>query len=316
MSTALLILAGALGLAVVAVVVLVVSMRLFAARREQRLRTFITTYAEQRGGSATFDDRGGVTVEGPLGSGHKSLAALRIMLADRPESEWETSVGFVFRAYLPDAFQQAFAKAASERLAARGPEVAALSVEELRQRLRVKIGGASTDDAGLITCARPLSERYEARVVVDGVDLAGLPEADRVRLGGSDDDVFQAALDNTLGEGPTDAACEEQAWLCRPADLFGTEPTLAVGVGHGLVWIPARQEALTELADLCERSVVTGPMKAVMWAWDGEDQLEQSTILVHTIIGPDSADYTVDLPYFATAALGVHAPDGRVDVKR
>jgi hypothetical protein len=180
----------------------------------------------------------------------------------------------------------------------------------------VKVGSASTDRVGLATCAHPLSERFEARVVVEGVDLAGLPEADRARLGGTDDEVFEAALELTLPSKPSGTSCDHHAWLCRPAELFGPQPVLAVGVGEGLVWIPARREALDELAALCARASRPGPMKAVMWAWDGKGTLVQSTILVHTISGPDTADYTVDLPHFATAALEVHAPDGRVDVRR
>lgn len=313
MITALMYLGGALGVASVVVLAMLVARRLMEARRERRLRAFIIAYAEARGGTVRFDDQGRAHVEGPLGSGHKSLSALRDLVRGRPDSEWEGSVGRVFRAYLPDEFQRAFTEAAADRLSSLGPSVAALGLDELRRRLRVRVGSPRAD-GGLVTCARTLSDRFEARIVVDGIALEGLPTADRERLGGTDEELFLSALDNTLEEPPMEAACGQHAWLCRPGELFGPRPVLAVGDGPGLRWIPIDGQALGDLARLCDRSSTPGAMKAVLWAWDGVGTLVQSTILIHTAKG--SVDYTLHLPHFATAALGVHAPDGRVDVRR
>jgi len=172
---------------------------------------------------------------------------------------------------------------------------------------------------GLVTCACALGTRFEARVVLDGFDLQGIPAQARARLPEGDEALYSRALTATLGEAPAAeaGAVEDHAWLCRVEQIFGQRPFLIVSEGAALAWVPAeRGTSEKALAALASRSLKDGPMKGVMFAWDGAT-LSEVSVLHHTIIGPDTPDYTLQLPATIVRALGVAAgPDGRIGVRR
>ena len=287
------------------------SMRRAAARYEANLRAAIREYVEGKGARIELHPDGSFTVTGPLGSGRERLTALRIMCKPEEPEKWGTTIGFVLRKYIPDAFDDAFARNARERLAKAGPAVEALAPDDLRGRLRVRLCGRRNPSEGLATCAMPLGERYEARVVVDGFDLDGIPNAARAKLAESDDALRDRALDATLGKSPI------HAWLCRPEGLFGSEPCVIVGDGETLRWIPAvPRDAESELVALGHRAMAQGPMKGAMFAWDGE-RLHEATCVMHTVMGPTTPEFTIRLPASVAAAMGLSpAPDGSIGVRR
>ncbi len=296
-------------------------MRGSQGRHRARVREAVRAYVEKRGARFTLDPDGiGFRVKGPLGEGHERGAALDIMCKPGDEARWETSIGFSLRKYIPDAFDEQFAKAAEKRLRELGPKIAALSEDELRARLRVSIASSRAPAEGLATCAAPLAGRYEMRVVLDGFDLEGLPKAARARLSESDAELREHALAASLPASPPARearAASSQLWLCRAEAIFGSEPHLIVGEGEGLAWMrvePGDVEA--RLIALCRRSLETGPMKGSLWAWDGT-KLSVETIVVHTIMGPTTPDYTLRVPASFHATLGIHpAADGTFGVRR
>lgn len=290
-------------------------------RHRAALRQAIVGYAAKRGGLVEMDaDGNGFHVRGPLGSGRERMTGLDVMCKPGEEARWETSIGFVLRKYIPDAFDEAFAKAAREQLEKLGPEIARLSDDELRARLRVRIVHARTSSEGLATCAVPIGEGYEARVVLDGYDLDGLPRGARARLPGGDRELFAQALDATLPSAPPapePGTADTLVWLARPEAIFGSAPHLIAAVGETLAWtavIPGDVEP--RLLDLCDRSGERGPMKNVLWAWDGA-KLTRCPLIVHTIIGPTTPDYTLTVPASFHAPLGIHpAADGTFGIRR
>lgn len=296
-------------------------MRGSQGRHRARVRDAVRAYVEKRGGTFALDPDGiGFRVKGPLGEGHERGTALDIMCKPGDEARWETSIGFTLRKYLPDAFDEQFAKDAQKRLAELGPKVAALSEDELRARLRVCIESTRAPSEGLATCAAPLAGRYEVRVVLEGFDLEGLPKAARARLSETDAELRERALAASLPETPPareSGAASSQLWLCRPEAVFGKEPHLIVGEGEGLAWTPVEPgDVEARLVALCNRSLERGPMKGALWAWDGE-KLSVETIVVHTIMGPTTPDYTLRVPASFHATLGIHpAADGTFGVHR
>ena len=312
---------GAFALVLGGLVLLVVVLRLQAGAQRRALREAIVTYAAGRGGSAIFDADGkGFRVEGPRGAGHMSMTALEIMCRADNRATWDTSIGFSLRQYIPDAMDDALAASAAKRLAKLEPLVRAMSEDELRERLRVVIHSDRTGDAGLATCARPVGSRHEARVVLDGIDLSGLPHEDRQRLSESDEELFELGLAQTLpGDAPSDDAREAAglAWLCRAAAIFGDAPHLIVASDQRLSWTavePGGVEA--RLVSLCRASSESGPLKNVLFAWDGST-LSSQTIVVHSIIGPNTPDYTLRVPPSFHGALGIQpGPDGSFGVRR
>ena len=83
------------------------------------------------------------------------------------------------------------------------------------------------------------------------------------------------------------------------------------------MWTPvAPGDVERRLVDLCNRSSQRGLMKNVLWAWDGA-KLTECKMIVHTILGPTTPDYTLTLPSSFHATLGIHpAPDGSFGVRR
>lgn len=296
-------------------------MRGSQSRHRARVREAVRAYVEKRGGTFTLDPDGiGFRVKGPLGEGHERGAALDIMCPPGDEARWETSIGFSLRRYLPDAFDEQVAKAAQKRLTELGPKIAALSEDQLRARLRLSIESTRAPTEGLATCAAPLAGGYEMRVVLDGFDLEGLPKAARARLSETDAELRERALAASLPKSPPAreaGAARSQLWLCRPEAIFGTEPHLIVGEREGLAWIPVEPgDVEARLVALCNRSLETGPMKGSLWAWDGT-KLSVETIVVHTIMGPTTPDYTLRVPASFHETLGIHpASDGTFGVRR
>lgn len=291
------------------------------SRHDLALKAAVEAYAVRRGASVTFDGLA-MHVKGPRGEGKKTMHALKIMCPLGAEAKWDLSIGFTLREFIPDAFDESFAKAAASDLAKIAPQVAALSDEELRARLRVKVVSTRSPSEGLATCARPLSKRFELRVVLDGFELNGLPNATRARLAESDEALMQHAFSQTLSTPPRaeDGAvlgASAHVWLSRSAEIFGAVPHVIVAEGDGLRWMPATRERSEErLVALARASMETGPMKGAMWGWDGH-ALHESTVVMHTIIGPTTPDYTLTLPLSMHPLLGIQASaDGTFGVKR
>ncbi|NVB40299.1 hypothetical protein G6O69_38260 [Pseudenhygromyxa sp. WMMC2535] len=283
-----------------------VGIRLRHIRREQKLHDAVRRYVEHRGGKIQF--RGDqITVHGPLGSGRENLRMLRMMCASAEEERWEVAIGFFLRKYIPDATHEAMEAAAGERLAELGPQIAALSENELRAKLRARIVRTNTSRDGLATCSRPVGGDFEVRVVLDGFDLDGLPNEARARLPESDAELLALGIDAALGE--EDPAREQGEgasliWLALPEALWGSAPHVIVAAGEALAWTPARPgDGQARLAALATKSCTSGPMKNVMWSWDGR-RLSPSTVLVHTLIGPNTPDYTLSLPSSMQGAFG------------
>jgi hypothetical protein len=307
-----------LGLAV-AIVAAIVGLRLVYARRAQKLRDAIRRYVEARGGQIQFDGDN-FTVRGPLGSGRETTTVLSIMCKPGEEDRWETSIGFVLRQYIPDAVHEAMAATAAQRLTELGPQIAALPDDELRAKLRATIVRASRDRKGLATCSRPVGEAFEVRVIVDGFALDGLPSDVRQRLPESDAELLARALDASLADEHPAVELGSGAsptWLARPEALWGSAAHVIVASGEDLVWTPVEPSNVeARLVMLANKSCESGPMKKVLWAWDGQT-LSHSTVLVHTIIGTNTPDYTLSLPPAMHGVLGIHpGPDGTFGVSR
>jgi hypothetical protein len=287
------------------------------ARAEENLREEIRSYVTSRGGTVTFDEKNGMTVEGPLGKGYEKLTALRIMLgsaSDRP-----LTIGFALRKYLPDRFDDMFEKSAAKRLDDARDSIDALSVDELREKLRISIVSTRTTSTNLATCARPIADGYEARVVLDGFDLSGIPKLARARLEEEDAALFDKALAKTLGSPPDTSRAEVDGhtWLAAPERIFGAGPVVIAGVGDKLAWIPAQpSDASNALAELAGRSLESGTLKGVLFAWDGE-RLARIPMATHTIKGPTTPDFTIELPPAFCHAFGLQADARRgVGVRR
>lgn len=298
-------------------------MRISQSLYRARLSAAVRRYVEGRGGVFTPDPdpTRGFTVKGPRGEGHERWDLLQIMCKPGQEGRWETSIGFTLRKYLPDVFDDKLAEAAAKRLAELAPKVAALSEDELRARLRVDIVSNRSSSDGLATCARALAGRHEARVVLEGFDLEGLPKAARVRLSDeSDAQLYERALAQTLTEpapAPSEGRAASHLWLLRPAAIFGDEPHLVVISGGALRWTPVVPGDVEQrLLELCRAAGEDGLGKYVLWSWDGAS-LGAEPIVVHTIQGPSTPDYTLRVPASFHPTLGVHAAaDGTFGVRR
>jgi len=292
-----------------------------APSRDRALRDAVSAYAEARGGSVVFDlDGHAFTVEGPRGKGRQSMAEIQAMCGFQDPSKWESSIGFSLRRYIPDAIDDVFAAEDQERLSELGPVVAALTEDELRGRLRIHLYNDRSDAKGLATCAIQVGSSMQARVALDGVDLSGIPEADRVRLPESDEALFELALEQTLpnsAPGVDRGEADNVIWLCRPEALFGDAPHLIVASGERLVWTPVEPgDVEARLAALCGASAEQGAMRYQLFAWDGA-VLTSETILSHSIRGPETPDYTLSAPPSFYDLLGiVPSTSGTFGVRR
>ncbi len=303
---------------IVAFALLVAYARISGSRAEAKLRDDIRSYVLSKGGTVTFDDADGMTIEGPLGSGHQKLTSLRIMLGSRGGNR-ETTLGFALRKYLPDRFDELFEQNAARRLDEARGAIAALSPEALRERLRVAIVSSRASATGLATCGRAVVDGLEARVVLDGFELDGLPSDARSRLVEDDAALFDLALSRTLGA-PADldrGEIEGAAWLAAPSRLFGARSVVVAGCGKKLAWVVARPEdASRVLADLASRSLEDGPLKGVLIGWDGST-LARIPMARHTIKGPATPDYTLEIQAALREAFGLAADArGAVGVSR
>ena len=291
------------------------------SRHDLALKAAVQAYAAKRGASVTFD---GLTmaVKGPRGEGTKMLHTLKVMCPLGDEARWEPTIGFTLREFIPDAMDERMAQLAGDALSKVAPQIAALSEEELRSKLRVSVLPIHAPAEGLVTCARPITKRFGLRLVLDGYDLEGVPNEARARLSESDEALMAQAMSQTVSSLPSaaDGAVKgpnAHVWLSRMADIFGTQPHVIVAEGQGLRWTPATPEQSEErLIALARAAQETGRMKGVMWAWDGQ-QLHESTIMNHTIMGPNTPDYTLTLPIAMHPLMGVQASsDGTFGVKR
>jgi hypothetical protein len=302
--------AGVLVALLLGFVALVVFLRTSNARAGARLREEIRAYVTSKGGSVTFDDQNGMTVEGPRGRGYEKLTALGIMLSsakDRP-----LTIGFALRKYLPDQIDAMFEKSAAKRLDEARQAVDALTPEGLRERLRIRVVSTRAPTTDLATCARPIADGYESRVVLEGFDLDGIPATARARLVDDDATLFEIALGRTLGHAPAAERDEVDGleWLADPARLFASRSVVVAACGTRLVWATAQPEGASRtLARLASRSGETGPMKYVLLSWNGAT-LERIGVTVHTIKGPTTPDYTLSLSPQLCAALGLGAGEG------
>ncbi|MBK7399291.1 MAG: hypothetical protein IPJ34_24250 [Myxococcales bacterium] len=303
------------GLVAATLVLLLSYVRSAPARAEADLREIIDAWVDAQGGSITWDAQGGAHVRGSRGEGHETFTALRAMCQGKAREELPALVGFALRKYLPDQFDEAFERSAQARLEKELSTLAALPVEALRARLRVKICSKTTSATGLATCSSPIVDGLEARVFLADSELDGLPKEVRAKLDESDAAVFATALDQTLGALPTQESAETHVWLCRPARLFGAEPHVIAAEGRGLAWAKARAEkAEGMLARLASLSRTDGALKGYLFGWDGE-VLHRIGVTAHTIIGPDTPDYTLDVPSSLRGPLGL-AAEGDVGVRR
>ena len=295
--------------------------RMGMSRHDLALKAAVEAYAVRRGASVTFDGLA-MHVKGPRAEGTKTMHALKIMCPEGAEAKWELSIGFTLREFIPDAFDESFAKAAADELAKIAPQIAALSDDEVRARLRAKVVSTRSPSEGLVTCARPLSKRFELRVVLDGFGLNGLPSAARARLAEGDEALVQQAMTQTLSSPPqldegAVKGAHAHVWLSRAAEIFGPVPHVIVAEGEGLRWMTATPERSEErLIELARASMETGPMKGAMWGWDGQT-LHEATVVTHSIMGPTTPDYTLTLPLSMHPLLGIVASaDGSFGVKR
>jgi hypothetical protein len=217
------------------------------------------------------------------------------------------------------AIDDALAKGARERLAAALPQIDALADEELRQRLRVRICRKRSPTEGLASLAKPITERFEARVVLDGFELLGIPLSVRARFPEDDETLHRAALTATVADEPTSSGnrIEGHAWLCVPDRIFGAVPAMVACEGGSITWIVAREGTKSSaLAKLANDAMEDGPMKGAMFAWDGT-ALRDVGMLEHTILGPNTPDYTLDIPPDLLERMGLTAePDGSLGVRR
>lgn len=309
------------GALIAVLLVIVIGLRMRFSMQEKELRGAIVAYAAGRGGSAVFEPDGQhFMVKGPRGEGRMGMTSLRVMCRPGEQQRWEFSIGLALKRYIPDATDDAFAEAARQRLVKLAPTVEAMTEEELRSHLRVKISRTQSDAAGLATCARALGDSFEARVVLQDIDLNGIPEKDRARLPDTHDALFERALTQTLGEPVPKLGAGEAnslAWLCSPEAIFGNAPHLIVASGKRLVWTPvAPDDVEPRLAALCRASSEKGVAQNVLFAWDGA-VLSGETIMVHTIMGPNTPDYTLRVPTSFHAEMGIHASSaGTFGVRR
>jgi hypothetical protein len=290
-----------------ALALLVVVLRMQAKAQQRKFQQAVVAYAASKGASVEWLGPNRIRVKGPRGEGEESTTAMAIMCRAGEEAKWNNSIGFCLRKYIPDAFDEQFARMAKERLAKELPALEALSPGELEPKLRAKIFLRRTDAEGLATCAVAIDESHEARVVLDGVDLAGIPSSVRAKLGDSDERLLARALEASLPQPPEFSAgsAPGHIWLLQPKALWGDRPAVVVGEGEQLSWLPVDPvPAPASIARLAGRAFATGPLKGCMWLWNGE-RLAEISVLQHTIIGPTTPDYTLRMNPGTAAVLGL-----------
>lgn len=187
--------------------------------------------------------------------------------------------------------------------------VADKSTEALEAELRIAV--VKTEQIPphvdeLVVVARPLSNRLVGCVTFasSSAPLPGIPRAARARLSShTDDALVERALAQTLcGEPPVRGGDSLEGpvaieWLCHGARVFGTGPLLVAACGDEVRWIEARSlgdgRALGRLLLAAQE---TGRLQGTLLFWNGS-RFHDVGVLVHTLIGPDTPDFTlVDVP--------------------
>lgn len=289
------------------------------SRRVKALHSAIRSYVESRGGQVMFQGDA-IAVTGPLGAGRERLAMIERMCKPGQQGEWETAIGFCLRKYIPDAHHLALAAKTASRLAELGPQIATLPDQQLRSLLRVRIVRSDAIRTGLAICSRAVGDRFEARVVLDGQEFDGLTPEARARLSESDAVLFEVALAASLPDAVPDVAtgqCEGHLWLAQPEQIWGHVPHVIVAVGdEGLAWTHAEPKDIeARLVKLARLALERGPMTGLLWAWDGRN-LSCSTVVFHSIRGPNTPDYTLSLPPAFHGPLGIRpGPNGTFGVR-
>jgi hypothetical protein len=293
------------------------------SRSDLKLKAAIKRYAESRGGTVGFEGLQ-MHVKGARGEGTLSMVGLRVMCEGRPEANWELSISFRLREFIPDQFDELMDKAAAAKLLRISPAIAGLKDADIHNLLRATVVSVRAPSNGLMTCVRPLTKRYELRAMLEGFELEGLTDDARSRFSESDHDLLERAIAQTINilkppkieDGGTNAA-HAHLWLSCPLIVFGKKPFIVFADGANLRWVAATERIAEEgLAALANTSMQNGPMKGVMWGWDGQ-QLHEAFIIQHSIMGPTSPHYTLSLPLSMHRALGIEgSADGRFGVRR
>ncbi len=182
-----------------------------------------------------------------------------------------------------------------EALATVRAELAALSPDAIRARLRLGVGPVGAETEGLVICSRPVTRSVDCRLVVDGIALRGLEREARARLSEDDDALLALAISQSLGAPPTTPGAAPLAWLTVPETLLGQEPALLVGVGSEVQWIapPTSVEAFMALRD--RHASERGPLDHTLFFWDGKT-LEDIRCHSPSLRGPNTPDFIFDLP--------------------
>ncbi|MEZ4453493.1 MAG: hypothetical protein R3B09_28795 [Nannocystaceae bacterium] len=282
------------------------------ARRPPTLLQALRDYVEGRGAEIEFD-KTGFYVRGALGEGREELSTLAELCKPGDEPRWEKALSTYLIKYVPDRALELRMTPASN-LARFGGQIAALSDAELRAGLRVAIVRVAQPTGGLALIGRSMSDDLAARVIVEDFELIpGLPEQARARLSESDSALWELALAASLPEEvpePSAGECDSYRWLLEPEAVWGDQPHLIVAVARGLAWTPAVPGDLERrLLELIRKGRETGPLTSWLWAWDGRS-LSCSLIVVHTIMGPNTPDFTLTLPPAFGRSLGLQ-PDAQ-----
>jgi hypothetical protein len=185
-------------------------------------------------------------------------------------------------------------------------ELAALSPEAIRARLRLGIGRKAAQGAGLSTPARSLTETIDCRLVVDGISVRGLTPEARARLEEDDDTLFSLAASQSLDVPPTSPGRAPLAWLAELANLLPGQPAVLAAAGSEVRWIapPTRLEALADLA--CQTAPERGELDGCLLFWDGATLVDIRRY-TPTLRGPTTPDFVLDLPPALCALTGLPA---------
>ena len=183
---------------------------------ENTLRDDIRRYVESKGGTVTFDEKDGMNVTGPLATGYQNLMSVRLIAGDSG-GDRELRLGLALSKFVPTKLDEMRAKGAAERIAGAKDAIGALTRDELLAKARVAIVSSRAPTEGLATCSRAVAERFEARVVLEGFDVQGIPTSVRGRLSEDDHVLFETALDKTLGATP---ALDEKEARCASTPFW------------------------------------------------------------------------------------------------
>jgi len=271
------------------------------------IRDAVQAYVDSHGGSVEFDEEGAF-VKGELGEGRVTFRLLQVTCPANEPHRWETSIGGRLSEYIPDEIYKRQSERATAEAEKAAEAFAALPDEELRTKLRARIVSRNVASGDVAVCARPLSQDFEVRVVLDGVEAPGLPHQVRTRLSDADGALVELALAQSLGAPPqpSDESVVNLLWLSRIREIFGASPYFLAAKGEELLWTQAKPDGIVgrlhRLAAAAGNN--PGPLRGVLWTWDGE-ALSSSTIVVHSILGPTTPEYEIQIPNALRESLGL-----------